>query len=302
MMYYRRKVELALLGRFGGELSAKQFQKLLFLFTRKQDVKSYDFVPFRYGCYSFQASQDLHVLDKQGFVSIIDSPNGHNIFLIDKTDFYSTLTIFDANALDDTFREFSGMTQDELIRYTYLNYPFYATKSSVLERILSCEEIEVVKRLERHSDAPMLFTIGYEGLSLEKYVDRLIVNDVHVLCDVRKNAYSQKYGFSKAQLSMACEGVGIHYVHMPGLGIEPDKRRSLETQADYDVLFDEYEKTTLVDNFKYVLDIRSIIENDKRVALTCFEADPLQCHRLRVANALMGLDNKEYNLINLING
>ena len=301
-MFYRRKIQLALLGRFGGELSAKQFQKLLFLFTRKQSVKSYDFVPFHYGCYSFQASQDLHAMDKQGLVSITDTPSGHHISLIDRTDYYSTLTLFDAVALDDVYNEFSGMPQNELIRYTYIHYPFYATKSNILERVLSDQEIVAVRRQERHSEAPMLFTIGYEGLSLEKYVNKLILNDVHVLCDVRRNAYSQKYGFSKAQLSMACEGVGIHYIHIPGLGIESDKRRCLETQADYDNLFDEYEKTTLVDNFSYVLNIRSVIESDKRVALTCFEANPRQCHRLRVANALMSLDNKEYKLTNLING
>ena len=46
-------------------------------------------------------------------------------------------------------------------------------------------------------------TIGYEGLSLEQYIVTLLINDVRVLCDVRKNAYSQKFGFSKNQLAKA---------------------------------------------------------------------------------------------------
>ncbi len=66
-----------------------------------------------------------------------------------------------------------------------------------------------------------------------------------MLCDVRKNAYSQKYGFSKSQLQKACEGVGISYIHMPELGINSDKRQHLISQSDYDLLFEDYEKNTL---------------------------------------------------------
>lgn len=302
MMYYRRKIQLALLGQFGGELTAKQFQKLLFLFTRKQDVKSYDFVPFHYGCYSFQASQDIHALATMGHVRISDTPEGNRISLLDKTDYITSLTLFDQKALFDTYQDFSGMTQDELIHYTYVHYPFYATKSDIAEGLLSEEEYNKVKKQERHYDEPVLFTIGYEGISLEKYINKLILNDVHTLCDVRKNAFSQKYGFSKAQLKMACEGTGIKYIHIPELGIESDKRQELNSQEDYDNLFAEYEKTTLVRNFEYILAIRDIINEDKRVALTCFEANPKQCHRSRVAAALMKLENIDYKRQDLING
>ena len=38
MLYYRRKILLALLETFGGKLTAKSLQKYLFLFTRKQDL------------------------------------------------------------------------------------------------------------------------------------------------------------------------------------------------------------------------------------------------------------------------
>ena len=136
-------------------------------------------------------------------------------------------------------------------------------------------------------------------ISLETYINRLIVNDVHLLCDVRKNAFSQKYGFSKSQLDMACSGVGIKYVHVPQLGIESDKRRDLRSQRDYDILFDEYERTTLKENIEALFYVRSLIETDKRIALTCFEKDPKQCHRSRVAKALMQLPNPSYTLAQL---
>lgn len=111
---------------------------------------------------------------------------------------------------------------------------------------------------------------------------------------MRKNAFSQKYGFSKSQLQKACEGVGIKYVHIPELGIESDKRQDLSSQTDYDVLFEDFERTTLKTNYDALLKVKEIINKDKRVALTCFEKNPLQCHRTRVANALMQLPDINY--------
>ena len=45
MFYYRRKIILALLQKFNGELMSTPFQKYLFLLTRLQKDKSFDFVP-----------------------------------------------------------------------------------------------------------------------------------------------------------------------------------------------------------------------------------------------------------------
>lgn len=57
-----------------------------------------------------------------------------------------------------------------------------------------------------------------------------------------------KYGFSKKQLNSACEGFGIQYVHIPEVGIESDKRQELNTQSDYDKLFEVYKSDTLYNN------------------------------------------------------
>lgn len=300
-MYYRRKVLLAVIEVFGGFLSAKQVQKLLFLFCRQQDVKSYDFVPYHYGCYSFQASQDLHTLGTLGYLRITDTSQGKHIKLLSPENFVSSLTLFDQVALENTRQSFGNMSQDELIRYTYVHFPYFATKSDIAENILTPQELERVRAQESHFPNSTLFTIGYEGISLEKYINILLTNDVRVLCDVRKNAFSQKFGFSKSQLREACEGVGIEYIHIPQLGIESDQRQSLKTQDDYDHLFAQYESTTLLQNMAYVLDLRKILDDKKRIALTCFEASPKQCHRSRVADALMRLDNVSYSRKDLQN-
>lgn len=292
-MYYRRKILLALLQTFGGSLNAVHLQKLLFLFTRTQTDKSFDFVPYQYGCFSFQANQDLATMEKYGYVRF---PDSKTVELTTDEDYLATLDMFDMAGMEKVKQLFGGMTVREVVQYTYRNYPYYAVKSKIAAKIMNEEELAKIEKQKRSYTEPQLFTIGYEGLSLEAYINRLIINDVHILCDVRKNAYSQKYGFSKSQLETACKGVGIKYVHVPQLGIESDKRRDLRSQRDYDLLFDEYEKTTLKNNTEALDYVRNLIRTEKRVALTCFEKDPNQCHRSRVAKALMSYKDKDYSL------
>lgn len=299
MLYYRRKIVLALIETFGGSLTAKSLQKYLFLFTRKQATKSYDFVPYRYGCFSFQANQDIATLEKYGYLEISEGENGRHIKLNRREKYSTMLDLFDHQALLGIKEQFGKMSQRELIGYTYRHYPYYAINSKIAESLLTTEELAVVETQKRAYTEPALFSIGYEGISLETYINRLIVNDVHVLCDVRKNAYSQKYGFSKKQLQKACEGVGIRYEHISDLGIESEQRQQLQSQTDYDLLFERYEQTTLVKKEQALLHLRSLLDTDKRIAVTCFEKDPAQCHRTRVANALLKLPDRTYELKNL---
>lgn len=297
MLYYRRKLLLAVLETFGGRLSAIQLQKYLFLITRRQADKSFHFVPFKYGCFSFQANQDMTTLGTYGYIHITD--NGYT--LNDAPGSYaSQLNLFDRQAVREVHDKFGAMSQDELVACIYRKYPYYAINSSIAAQLLTGEELEKVNGQRRKKTERQLFTIGYEGVSLEQYINKLIIEDVHVLCDVRKNAYSQKYGFSKSQLEKACRGTGIRYVHIPALGIASDKRKTLSSQRDYDVLFEEYERTVLATQREALAYIRNLIRSDRRVALTCFEKDPGQCHRTRVANALMETAGEEYSLCQII--
>ena len=295
-MFYRRKLILALFKELGGELNSTQFQKYLFLVTIKQENKSFYFVPYYYGCFSFQANQDILTMKRQGLLSERDS----HIVLVDTKDYFQELTISDQNIIKDIKSKFGGMSSNDLIRHVYLNYPFYAINSTIVQDVLTPKELEKVEKQKSHFNESKLFTIGYEGKSLELYLELLIKNDVRVLCDVRKNAYSQKYGFKKSQLEKVCKGVGIKYIHTPELGIESDMRRNLSSQDDYDALFDYYAKNTLLKNWDCLLRVRNIINQEGRVALTCFEQNPKQCHRSRVAKALMSLEGVNYSFGEII--
>ncbi|HRH36575.1 MAG TPA: DUF488 domain-containing protein, partial [Catalimonadaceae bacterium] len=63
-MYYRRKVLLAILQAFGGQLDKMSLQKLVFLFAQNQSAPAFHFVPYKFGCYSFQLASDLGTLRK----------------------------------------------------------------------------------------------------------------------------------------------------------------------------------------------------------------------------------------------
>jgi len=289
-MYYRRKLILGILEEFGGKLNHTNFQKILFLVTRKQTKKSFDFVPYKFGCFSFHANQDLLTLGKYNLVESSTEKNSSIWSLSDTSStFFRELKKEDQSAIKIIKREMGELSQRELVRHTYLNYPYYATKSQIAYDVLSDKELIPINRQKRNIEAQEFFTIGYEGISLETYLNKLIINDVKLLCDVRKNSLSMKYGFSKSQLKNACESIGIKYMHMPDLGIESDKRQKLNSMADYNKLFSEYEKTTLKQNHDSIEKLFELINKYSRVAITCFEKEVCMCHRGRVLNALVAL-------------
>ena len=134
--------------------------------------------------------------------------------------------------------------------------------------------------------ATNIFTIGYEGKSLDQYLEILEEAEITLLCDVRRNPISRKPGFSKGALAAACLNRGINYKHLPDLGIDSDKRQDLKTQRDYDLLFKMYERYQLPKKDETLNLIEEWIRDGEKVALTCFEHSPEQCHRHCVAEAL----------------
>ncbi|WP_235114689.1 DUF488 domain-containing protein [Cyclobacterium qasimii] len=196
-------------------------------------------------------------------------------------------------------KEFEGKSSSELIRYTYLNFPYFATKSQVAGTHLNLDEVSIVNSYKPTSNKKGLFTIGYEGISLEEYLNKLLIEDVKVLCDVRKNSRSMKFGFSKNQLKSACEGLGIQFIHIPEVGINSDKRKELHVQADYDALFEEYNQTVIQETFEQQDFLIDLIHKNQRVAITCFEADICQCHRLHLANAVMARPEVDFDLFHI---
>lgn len=291
-MFYRRKIILALLQLFDGQLDKIRLQKLLFLFTNKQAKAEYDFIPYKFGCYSYSANADMTAMVTRGFLN----EDEKSFEKKDKTDYLKQLKPADLKLLQEVKANYGKMSATALMKHTYINFPFYAIRSEVAENILSQDELEKVTKAKPKGNKTVLFTIGYEGISLEEYLVRLLKNDVKVLVDVRNNPLSMKYGFSKSQLKKYCASLGIDYVHIPEVGIQSDQRQELNTQSDYDKLFAVYRKNNLSKTTTSQNEILKLLKQHKRIALTCFEANICQCHRKHLAEAIETLPDFNYEV------
>ncbi|MCP4070674.1 MAG: DUF488 domain-containing protein [Hyphomicrobiales bacterium] len=282
-LYSRQKTLLALLQKFGGKLSSIDLQKYLFLFTETcQKDRSYEFVPYRFGCFSFQSYADRRKFVEFG---ILDEGDKWSLLSTD-VDYISTLSGSDQKKLDLFHKRFRSLRGNNLVHEIYKRFPYFAIHSEIAGDLMSKKELEEIEAKKPSQTEKAFFTIGYEGQTFENYLNRLIKNNVQVLCDVRKNPLSRKYGFSKRTLSETLEKLDIEYIHVPELGIVSDKRQQLNSQADYDRLFKEYEATTLKKNGEAVNQLMDIIGSKQRIAITCFEAEHCMCHRGRVAKAV----------------
>ena len=280
----RQRLLLALFAALGGRIGRTDFQKLLFLYCQELGSgRPYQFVPYQYGAFSFNSYADCRKLIDRGFLEE-DEGSGWRLTTVGQ----ETAACRQDESIDSFVDRYRGLRGDPLIANTYARFPYYAIRSEVAETVLAGNE-KALRRIERARPkrrSSELFTIGYQGRSFETYLNLLIGAGVTLLCDVRKNAISRVYGFSKSTLMNSCNGLGIRYVHLPGLGISSDRRRGLGTNADYLRLLTEYESVDLTQRHSELAEIREWIRSDEAVALTCFERDSENCHRGRVAAAI----------------
>jgi uncharacterized protein (DUF488 family) len=262
---------LSILKEFGGTIEKLSLQQLLFLYNNEQCTEAYyEFLPYKGGPFSFAANTDLSSLKKAGY--LVETKNCWQIIAeYDTTDV--TPEIADYLAIVKLKKKYSNYNAEELLKYTYKKYPLYDANC-----IVTLQNVKVIKDL---------FTIGYEGKTVDGYFNLLLQNGIKLLCDVRKNAYSMKPGFTKAQLKAVCDSLGIAYIHYPELGIASELRKELHTQCDYEMLFSKYVNETLSVT---IGEQKKLLEDNRHygnAALTCFEKEPVCCHRSRLAESLM---------------
>ena len=269
--YKRQRFLLSYIRQLNGGVTATDIQKLVFLHTVQGESDYYDFVPYRYGPYSFQLAEDIDILYRDHFLERNDS----RIHAIGE---YPRERMF----------SLPNARGDELIGKVYREYPYYAMNSDILGRFFNEEEADRIRGTRRRfsQQDQVLFTIGYEGKSVESFMNILIQKDVRLLCDVRKNPLSRKFGFSKSRLSSIADWVKVEYVHIPGLGIESEKRVFLRSKDDYRCLFDDYAKT-LPSRKPFLDEVYALMRKNHRVALMCYEKEPEMCHRHVVRDYLV---------------
>lgn len=259
--FHRQRFLLLLLEQVGS-VSATDFQQLLFLIHQEISLDHYDFVRYGKSWLSFQASSDLETLKEKDWLIFEDN----TLVLKDKSDLEYSVKKDERWLINRWAAKYKNVKGDSLMQLIDERYKNHSIK----------------KNNKKESE---LFTIGYEGSSLEEYLNKLIKNNVNVLYDVRKNPLSRKFGFSKRILEDLLPQFGIEYRHLPELGIISEKRQDLNSELDYIKLFSEYEKY-LPEKTIYLQELAKTLEGGKSIALTCFEKTPKLCHRHCVSDYL----------------
>ncbi len=271
-----------LIGRKASK-STLHFKHMFLVIKEFLSSDMYSFIPYKFGAYSFTMKNDLKAMEKKGLLNNADALRYYMSQLDDESrqkilDFY------------DQYRDIL-FNVDEIVKHSYEEYPYYAVNSEIVsrypvaERKAKKEKRKIAKKTEH-----TLFTIGYESRSIEDFFNLLIENNIKALVDVRSNRSSMKYGFSNNTLTHFCSSLGIKYIPFSELGIVSEKRKSLDTQDDYNRLFREYKKS-LSGRKKYIESLFKVLGKEKRVALMCFELHPHMCHRTVLAKTLLDGSN-----------
>jgi uncharacterized protein (DUF488 family) len=128
-----------------------------------------------------------------------------------------------------------------------------------------------------------ILTIGYEGASVESFLQTLKAAGVTRLLDVRELPLSRRKGFSKNMLAGILVSAGIDYQHERAFGAPRHIRHRLREDGDLARYFTDFRE--------YLSTQRAVLDSlaqtiSGAVALLCYERNPAQCHRSVVAAAL----------------
>ena len=128
-----------------------------------------------------------------------------------------------------------------------------------------------------------LFTIGYEQAKPAAVLRELKRAKVKLVVDTRAVAASRRPGFSKRALAAGLDEAGIAYLHLQKLGT-PAAGRQAARAGDFDTLWRIYDKHIKGAAAQAELaELIALIKAGQRVCLLCYERDPNECHRSRIA-------------------
>jgi hypothetical protein len=273
---------LKVLSTAGAGFSPTQVQKFAFLMRQetflRQDNAFYEFLPYKFGPYSFAAQHEIEVLTAYGYIEL----NGSSL----RT---TMLGRKEANCVDrDTSRavlailfKYGKTPLKDLLKDVYARYPWYAANSELGDLVPA--------GTPKTKTAPLaVYTIGYEDYSVDGFLNKLLQAGIRRIVDVRANPVSRKYGFAGRTLACLAGKLGLGYVHCPELGISSERRKEVRTASEFRDLFWYYERQILPAKSDEVEKVASLM-NATPSTLVCMEKEAKGCHRSRLATRVASL-------------
>lgn len=277
VMLSRQRTLLSIVEAAGGRTSHLHLTKYAFAVRHETTTRGgdtfYDFLPYKYGPFSFTLHQEAAKLCREGLLAEAD---GDTWILTDAGRTHAVqIGRQVATDVRSLVSNLARLPASELLRRTCDRYPWFTVLT------------EVSRKQRRPEGNVAAWTAGYEGLSVDAFLNRLIERGIRRLIDVRHHPVARRYGFHGRTLAGLCGKVDIEYLHLPQLGIPGHLRRHLQGPDDYAALFADYER--YLDEHDDGVRRVAALMTQKPSVLVCLEADPDRCHRTRLARRIAGI-------------
>jgi len=273
-----QRVILSFLLGHQGSPSKTRLVKMAFLVAQElpegERGPFYDFLPYKYGPFSFALYRDLNELARDGWIRGDEDLEILKTRKTEAAEEVEKMPVSLREGVAKIERRFSRVSDHHLIKIIYDRYPRF-TYFSELKAQSSSPPVAPIS----------IYTIGYEGTSVDGFLNACIQHGIKQILDVRNNPWSRKWGFTKNALAEFCSKVGIEYRHLPELGVPQEQRENLSTPASRRALLNRYEKAILPRHQEAMGQALRLIRTQP-TALLCVEADANSCHRSRLAQAL----------------
>jgi uncharacterized protein (DUF488 family) len=133
-----------------------------------------------------------------------------------------------------------------------------------------------------------IFTIGHSNRSLADFLDLIREYRLDVLADVRRYPQSRRHPqFNRESLIDALARLEVRYHHFPELGGYREPADPAVHPALSEPMFKGYAEHMATAEFAVALGRLQSRALDARVAVMCAEAQPAECHRNLLADALV---------------
>lgn len=155
-----------------------------------------------------------------------------------------------------------------------------------LGKKMSADEIRTeIKKFRNNT----IYTVGYEGESIEEFISKLKKSNIEVLLDIRESTKSiQKPDFSEKFLKISLKDENIRYLTRKDLGAPYVIRNSYINGGLSQKCFDKWYRWHVTESEGNKLpELLGIIKNQGKTALMCFEKDVKTCHRNILADLIM---------------
>lgn len=258
--------------------------KWCFLLRYESETKGgstfYDFVPYKFGPYSFSLVQEIEKLEFMKFVVKVDEKSWAIGAGFPTDRIVEGIAPAIERDLNKIVARFIHDPIHKLLDYVYHKYADFTVNS------------DREKLATRTKGGTAVYTAGYEGLSVDAFLNLLVRCGIERIIDVRSNPIARRFGFHKSTLQRLAGQLAIDYDHFSELGIGSAARRLAPTIESRISMFGDYENITLASEAVAIEAVCRLV-SERPSVLICMEADPACCHRSRLAKLVAQMTDLE---------